>query len=283
LIAPDSDDNSWHYKFTWNPLNVVTAGSDGARYLSNGKTIDVPYDKIFENAKKVKVENVGTFAWYPNRDSFRYLDLYDVPDIKNFLRATLRHPSFTKGWQALVLLGLTNKIDKLESTGLTVAGWVKQVTKCPAGFNLYKHVAHAIEVTEDDKVMHMLQWLGLFEDQPLPQGSYTCADLLLSILQDKWEMRPGDRDMVIMQHEFEYVHKGAKVKLNSAMTVFGDGKEYSAMSKTVGLPIGILARQILSNKITPPVGVQIPNTPAIYRPILTELAHYDITFQDFVA
>jgi saccharopine dehydrogenase-like NADP-dependent oxidoreductase len=38
LIAPESDDNPWNYKFTWNPRNVVLAGQGGAAcFIRNGQ------------------------------------------------------------------------------------------------------------------------------------------------------------------------------------------------------------------------------------------------------
>jgi saccharopine dehydrogenase-like NADP-dependent oxidoreductase len=282
LIAPESDDNPWHYKFTWNPKNVITAGYGGGKYLSNGRSIEVPYENMFDSPRKIKVGEHDLFAWYPNRDSFRYLELYDVPDVKTFMRATLRHSVFMKGWNALLILGLTNQNDSFEVKDMTIAGWVRQKSKCQPDSNLLKHVAKTIEVSNDDKVINMLKWLGLFEEKPLKAGKYSSADILLSILLEKWEMKPYDKDMVIMQHEIEYIHRGEKVKVISTMNVKGENREFSAMAKTVGLPIGILAKLVLTNKIVPPVGVSIPNMPSVYRPVLIELAHYGITFTDTV-
>jgi saccharopine dehydrogenase-like NADP-dependent oxidoreductase len=119
LIAPESDNNPWHYKFSWNPKNIVTAGFGGAKYLQNGKHVEVPYEKMFDHNKKIKVDDLGMLAYYPNRDSLKYLDIYDVPDIKTFMRATLRHPAFCKGWQSIIELGLTNQEDVFDTVGGT--------------------------------------------------------------------------------------------------------------------------------------------------------------------
>lgn len=280
LIAPESDNNPWHYKFTWNPKNVVTAGFGGAKYLLNGRIVEVPYERMFDNPKKIKVGDTGQFVWYPNRDSLRYLDLYEVPDVKTFMRATLRNPVFMKGWNALIVCGLTRQDDVIDTAGMTYAKWLRQTTLCPADFSLTRHVARMLEVTEDDKLMGLLQWLGLFGELQLPVGKFSSADILLSLLLEKWDMKPGDKDMVIMKHEIEYSHKGGKVKLSSNMVVTGENREHTAMAKTVGLPIGILGKLVLSGKIVTPVGVCIPNMPSVYRPVLTELAHYGIVFND---
>ena len=281
LIAPESDNNPWHYKFSWNPRNIINAGKDGAKYLLNGKYAEVPYEKMFDNNKKIKVDDLGQLAWYPNRDSLHYLESYDVPDVKNFMRATLRHPGFCKGWNALVTLGLTDDKDHVNDGSLTYAGWLKSKVTYKNSVSLPEHVANKLNVPGDDKVLSMLQWLGLFEERPV-NGGTSSADILLQLLLDKWEMKPQDKDMVVLQHEIEYLHKGRKIKMTSTMTLKGENKEHSAMAKTVGLPMGILAKMILNKKINPPKGILIPNMPSVYRPLLTELNHHGISFTDEV-
>ncbi len=283
LIAPDSDNNPWHYKFSWNPKNVITAGLGGAKYLDKGRHVEVPYGQMFEHNKKIHVDGLGSLAYYPNRDSLRYLDIYEVPEIKTFLRATLRNPSFCKGWNAINALGLTSQDDVFDTGGKTFAAWVAGKTMLNGHGSLIPHVAKKLGLEADDKVISMLKWLGLFEDRPLPQGKKSSSDILLEILQEKWAMAPEDKDMVVMQHEFEYIHKGNKIKLTSTMVVEGDDREHSAMAKTVGLPIAILTRLVLGGKIKPPVGVLLPNMISVYRPVLTELAHYGISFKEEVS
>jgi len=282
LVAPECDDNPWHYKFSWNPRNIVTAGYGGGKYLQQGKEVDVPYEKMFENNKKIKVDGLGALAYYPNRDSLRYLDLYEVPDIKTFMRATLRYPSFCKGWYALVQLGLTTDKDTFDTKGYTYASWVKEKTGYKNDITLNEHLANKLGIAGDDQVMTMLQWLGIFDEIPIKPQITTSADILLTILLDKWKMGFTERDMIVMQHEVEYVHKNRKTKLTSTMVLEGVDRDHSAMAKTVGLPMGILAKLMLTKKVKPPHGVLIPAMPSIYRPILTELAHHGITFTDEV-
>ena len=280
LVAPESDDNPWHYKFSWNPRNIITAGVGGARYLQNGKEVDVPYEKIFDNNKRIKVEGLGNLAYYPNRDSMRYLELYDVPDIKTFLRATLRHPSFCKGWQAVVNLGLTDEKDSI-AANTTYADWLKSKIEYRNSASLKDYVIRKLAIEPADKVLPMLEWLGVFGEERINRKG-SSADLLLDLLLQKWEMKPMEKDMVVMQHEVEYLHKGKKINLTSSMVLKGENRDYSAMAKTVGLPMGILARMVLNNKITPPKGVHIPNMPSVYKPVLTELQHHGITFTEVV-
>ncbi len=282
LIAPEYDNNPWHYKFSWNPKNIITAGFGGASFLQKGKKIDVPYEKIFDKNKKIKVGEAGSLAFYPNRDSLRYLEMYDVPEIKTFMRATLRHPTFCRGWHALISLGLTNQDDVFDTQGFTYSSWLKNKTAYNNDIGLKEYIAKKLELGPDDKVLSMIEWLGLFEEKPLAQKKSSSADLLLELLLDKWQMTPTEKDMIVMQHEVEYVHKDKKIKLNSSLVIKGENREYSAMAKTVGLPMGILSRMVLNKKINPPTGVHIPNIPSVYRPVLTELHHHGISFKENV-
>ena len=285
LIAPESDDNPWHYKFSWNPKNIITAGADGAAYLMNGKDISVPYQKMFDNNKKIKVDGLGSLAFYPNRDSLRYLDIYDVPDIETFLRATLRHPDFCKGWQALVELGLTDISDTMDAAATpTYASWVA----AKAGFGgqtaetLRASVASKLEIQPNGTVIRMLAWLGLFEDKAISLPKKTSGETLLEILLQKWQMKPADKDMVVMQHEVNYMFRNREVNLTSTMVIKGEDREFSAMAKTVGLPMGILARMVMNEKLSLPKGVHIPNMPSVYKPILKELQYHGIVFHEQV-
>lgn len=277
LIAPENDDNPWHYKFSWNPKNIITAGMDGAKYLGNGKEIEVSYEDIFDSNKKIKVDGLGSLAYYPNRDSMRYLDLYEVPEVKTFLRATLRHPDFCKGWNALLQLGLTDGEDEVGNVK-TYDQWLAKKTNCRKKGTLKEHVAQRLGVTPNDKLMKMLDWLGLFDATPIPDQAQNSGAILLDLLLRKWEMKPSDKDMVVMQHEVEYIHRGRKIMLTSSMVLKGENREYSAMAKTVGLPMGVLARMVMTKKMTPPHGVLIPNMPSVYKPVLAELHHHGIHF-----
>ena len=280
LIAPESDNNPWHYKFSWNPKNIITAGLGGAKYLSGGKHVEVPYEKIFENNKKIKVEGLGSLAYYPNRDSLKYLEMYDIPDIKTFLRATLRYPSFCVGWEALILLGLTTQDDVFDKTAQTLSSWVMQKTGAPDKASLPQFIADKLGIEKHSQAIVLLQWLGLFDELPLKPGKASSGEILLDLLLEKWSMASAEKDMVVMQHEIEYMHKDRRTKLTSTMVIKGENRELSAMAKTVGLPMGILTRMVLNKKIVPPTGVHIPNMQSVYRPVLTELAHYGIEFYD---
>jgi len=281
LIAPESDTNPWHYKFSWNPRNIIDAGKAGATYLLNGAVQKVDYADMFRKNETVDVDGLGSLAWYPNRDSLKYLDVYEVPDATTFLRATLRHPDFCIGWHGMTVLGATNTELGPDEAIRNYQEWIGALTNYQdASISLRDHVGGMLHTKSKERILKMMDWLGLFTNASLPADRSSHGTILLQLLEEKWAMLPEDKDMVVMQHEVAYSHRGRPSKLISSMVLKGENRELSAMAKTVGLPMGILARMVLNKKLRIPVGVLLPGMPAVYRPVLTELAHYGIEFNE---
>jgi len=284
LVAPESDDNPWHYKIAWNPRNILLAGKAGAVWLENGKHQELHYNELYANAKKVKVDDLGYLSYYPNRDSMKYLDLYHLPDVKTFMRATLRHPNFMKGWEVIVRAQLTNELDQYDIPNASYASWIAEQMGVPQDEQLKLHFKEKYQV--EDKEMKQLEWLGLFDNRRINSASMklSSADILQTLIEEKWKMRALDKDMVVMQHQVDYERKGMIVKLKSALVATGENRQYSVMAKSVGLPMAILAKKILLGElqINDLHGVQIPTMPEIYVPVLKELQKYGIEFVETI-
>ncbi|HTN18646.1 MAG TPA: saccharopine dehydrogenase C-terminal domain-containing protein [Chitinophagaceae bacterium] len=283
LIAPESDDNPWHYKFSWNPQNVINAGKDGATFLKNGKEVRIGYEQVFEHTSTIHCEQVGKLAYYANRDSLPYIQLYDVPEAKDFLRATLRYPAFIKGWNGLIRMGLTDNNEEFDTDRLTYKDWMQQLigyndsSVSPEAFAWNKYDIKSLPVQK------MIEWLDLFTDRHIGKGRLSSAAILLDILSRKWKMEPSDKDMVVMQHEIQYRYRGNVNNLVTSMVTIGANSEFSAMARTVGMPMAILAELVLSKNIRIPTGVVIPTMPEVYRPVLNRLRKYGIAFEDIIS
>ena len=279
LIAPESDDNPWHYKISWNPKNIILAGMDGAVWLEGNKKQELAYHELFEHPKKIQVNDIGVLSAYLNRDSYKYMKLYELEEAKTFYRATLRHPAFVKGWDVMVRATLTSQKDNFDADNTTFADWIAAKTGVENNGDLRANFKQKWQV--DDKEMKLFEWLRVFENRQINiHGSASSADILQSLLEERWKMKITDKDMVIMQHQIEYDRRGMHTKLTSTMIVKGDDRHSSAMSKTVGLPMAILAKKILMNeiKVDKIAGVQIPILPQIYVPVLKELKKNGIEF-----
>jgi saccharopine dehydrogenase-like NADP-dependent oxidoreductase len=264
LVAPESDDNPWHYKVSWNPANVVKAGSAGAIFREAGVVKRIEYQNLFEQTGMVEITGLGNYAWYPNRDSLAYIPLYGLESAVDFIRTTLRHPDFCRGWKNLVAAGLTDDLKPMESKYKTIADWSRSLLPFVNRFNQKMYVQ-----------------LGLFEEDPLPAGAGTSAKILQTLIERNWKMKENDRDMVIMLHEFEYVENQQTVCLKSQLVVKGENALRTAMAKTVGLPLAIAAKLILEKKIVLH-GLHIPVVPEIYEPVLKELEMEGIRFQEMI-
>jgi saccharopine dehydrogenase-like NADP-dependent oxidoreductase len=261
LIAPESDNNPWHYKISWNPRNVVMAGNAGAVYKQAGKIINKPYAHLFEDCLQIKVGQLPALAYYPNRDSLSYIPIYLLDTADTFIRTTLRYPDFCNAWNAVVAAGLTNDTQPVTS-GLSFKKW-----------------SQAIQPFVNTKNEKALRFLGLFDEAPVPAHIHKSADVLQYLLETRLMMQETDKDMVVMLHELEYRKDDTLYSLESALIVKGENNTRTAMAKTVGLPLGIAAKLILQKKIML-TGLHIPILPAIYEPVLLELANNQIRFTE---
>lgn len=120
LVAPESDDNPWHYKISWNPRNIIMAGKAGALYRENGEEKKLVYEELFTADRLVDIPELGFLSWYPNRDSLGYTSLYGLENTATFIRTTLRHPDFMYGWKNILELKLTDETPQYETDGKTL-------------------------------------------------------------------------------------------------------------------------------------------------------------------
>ena len=279
LVAPESDDNPWHYKITWNPRNVVTAGKGTTQYLQDGKYKYVPYHQLFRNPVPVQIEGLGTLEMYPNRDSLTYRSHYGIESIPNLVRGTLRYPGFCAAWSKLVELGLTeDTIPIIGSEFMRYRDLIDAFTYGSQG-SLQDRVAKQLGIEPEGEIMQLLAWLGLFSQRQIDLADATPADILETLIIDRWALHKGDHDMVVMQHEFVYQTDQSEKTHISTMITRGDGRGLTAMTKLVGWPLAIATKLIMQQKITTP-GVRIPTHADIYEPVLEELVSSKVAFTE---
>jgi saccharopine dehydrogenase-like NADP-dependent oxidoreductase len=279
LIAPESDNNPWNYKFTWNPRNVVLAGQGkAAQYIDRSHYKYITYNQLFTRLDRVEVAGFGAFDGYANRDSLSYRPIYGLESIPTLYRGTLRRVGFCQAWNIFVQLGLTDDSYIMEgSENFTPRDFINAFLPFSEGVQIedkWKAVCHQYGVSSFEK----FEWLGLF-DSSVPMGikNATPAQLLESILVKKWVLEPADKDMLVMVHQFEYELNEKKYHIESSMVNIGEDDLYTSMSNTVGLPMAICAKMMLNGEVAEK-GVQIPIMKSVYEPILKELAQLGIAF-----
>ncbi|SJZ94407.1 saccharopine dehydrogenase C-terminal domain-containing protein [Sediminibacterium ginsengisoli] len=273
LVSPESDNNPWHYKISWNPRNVVLAGKAGAVYKKDGAEEQKAYEDIFRNCGEVATGLTGQLAYYPNRDSLSYMPVYGLEDAATFMRTTLRYPNFCRGWQLIVELKLTDETEQYELNGISVKEFLRlHLHRQQLSFSFS-------ELDTDETLKQQFSFLGLNSDEILPLTKASAADVMQYLLEKKLVLEPHDKDLIVMLHEIGYELNGAAHQVESSLVVAGNDALHTAMAKTVGLPLGIAAVLLLDDKITLR-GLHIPILPEIYEPVLEKLAEEGIAFTE---
>jgi len=277
LVAPESDDNPWHYKISWNPRNVVLAGSAGARYKEKGRTVSISYADVFGSTGRIQLPETGPLAWYPNRDSLSYIPIYGLENAETFIRTTLRYPVFCEAWRPFVQAGLTDDSRPLSRQPLIAGRPGNGSPRAAGGLSFADWSTPLLPyVTPGNRVL--FDYLGVFDRGPIPSTASTSADVLQHLLETRLAMAPRDKDMIVMQHEIGFLKAGKRFTEKSTLVVKGEDSLHTAMARTVGLPLGIAAKLVLEGKLSL-TGLHIPILPEIYDPVLAELDELGIRFE----
>ena len=281
LLAPESEDNPWKYKFTWNPRNVVLAGQGTSRYIEKGDLKFVPYHQLFNRRETIQFPRLGDFDGYPNRDSLSYRKVYGLENIKTMLRGTLRRDGYCKAWNVFVQLGMCDESFEMN---------LPEKTTLRQFLNSFLPYDPALSVEEklgnlipdfDFPTWEKIQWLGFFGNDPLAKTTGSPAAILQEILEKNWKLYPEDKDMIVMQHLFEIKSSEGIKEIRSSLVCIGEDSSYTAMAKTVGLPLAIAVDLFLDGKINL-TGLHVPVLPEIYNPILAALKSHGISFREEV-
>ncbi|NOR33409.1 MAG: saccharopine dehydrogenase [Bacteroidales bacterium] len=278
LVAPGFENNPWKYKFTWNPRNVVLAGHDGARFLHNGKFKYIPYNKVFQRIETIQVPDLGEFEVYGNRDSLTYRETYGLHNLETMFRGTIRRPGFCEAWDTFVQLGATDDTYIMEDTEeMSYRDFINSFMAYRTDMPVEQKLLNYLDLDKDSDMMDRLRWLGIFDDTKVGVAGLSPAKVLQKILEEKWQLEPDDKDMIVMQHQFDFEKEGIRKKRFSTMVCIGENTLHTAMSLTVGLPLAMIARRILEGDYKEK-GVQLPIQAEIYNPVLEELKEYGIRF-----
>lgn len=281
LVAPESDNNLWNYKFTWNPRNVVVAGQGGAAMFIQESTYKyIPYHKLFRRTEFLDV-NGEKFEAYANRDSLKYRSVYGLDDIPTMYRGTIRKIGYSRAWNVFVQLGMTDDSYTIEdSENMSYRDFTNLFLAYSPTDSVELKLRSYLKIDQDDVMWAKLEELDIFNpDKKIGLKNATPAQMLQKVLMDSWTLEDDDKDMIVMLHKFGYELNGEKHQIESGLTVIGEDQTYTAMAKTVGLPVAMAALRILNGEIKTP-GVQLPILKEVYEPILHELEEYDVKFNE---
>jgi saccharopine dehydrogenase-like NADP-dependent oxidoreductase len=281
LVAPESDNNPWNYKFSWNPRNVVLAGQGMSTFIHHKQLKTIPYHQLFDRIDEVEIPGYGKFEGYANRDSTSYEDVYGLKNLETLYRGTLRKLNYCRAWNFFVQLGLTDDTLMLSPQKIktrkdlfalvlsdsTVENWVEEAIKLVPRADL-------------NDLIQKIEFLKLTDDIDLGfEKEFTPAQALQSILEKHWVLAPGDRDMIAMVHLFKYQLEGEIHHLKSYLVLEGKDQIHTAMAVTVGLPIAFAVESFMKGEVKDS-GVRIPVHAKWHEPILKKLENYGVVFND---
>jgi saccharopine dehydrogenase-like NADP-dependent oxidoreductase len=278
LPAPEANTVPWGYKFSWAPRGVVLAARNNARFLWDGKVVEVPTERLFHETHILNVEGIGDLEAYPNRDSMGYVDLYGLKDTKTMYRGTLRNLGWCSLWQKIKALNLLD-LEEFETKGITYGAFMAKRLGCSPSDDLKAKAGAFLGLSASAPEVEKLAWVGLFDDRPIPAERISPLDVLAGLLLERLKYEPGERDLIVLHHEFVAEYPGKKERITSSLVDFGIPNGDTSMARTVSLPAAIGTAMILDGKITVK-GVHLPTLPEFYEPILKELETMDIVCKE---
>jgi saccharopine dehydrogenase-like NADP-dependent oxidoreductase len=284
LVAAKCDNNPWNYKFSWNPRNVILAGQGGEIVYKKDRILHrIQYEQLFENSEIIDIHGNYSFDAYANRDSLQYESHYHWENLDTILRGTLRKRGFCRAWNFIIQLGLTENTKVIElHQDASYYDFYALFYQIPYSDHVEDAFYNKYPSIQKNDFEEKLKSIGFFDrTSKLKIVKGTAAQLFQSILEEKWKLDPQDTDWVVMVHFFEYTKGGKTYEIESSMTLEGEDEHYTAMSKTVGMPIAFACEMIIKNQMNQR-GVFMPIYEEIYRPILKRLEDIDIRFHENV-
>jgi saccharopine dehydrogenase-like NADP-dependent oxidoreductase len=277
LPSYEANNNPFGYKFSWSPRGVFLASRNSARWLEDGKVISIPGEQLFEHYTLQDVPGVGTFENYPNRDSLSYKDIYGLIDAHTVYRGTFRMTGWCETLRYISRMGWLNDKPLSGFTGKTYKDLTRALVGEEHDRDLMASTAKFLGLKTYSTVLKRFEWLGLFNDEPLPRDENNPLDYLNALTKKKLSFDKNERDMIVMHHEFVVEYPSRQEYKTATLVDYGVPQGDTAVARTVALPAAIAVKMILNKKIKMN-GVHIPIYPEVYNPILDELEEIGISF-----
>ena len=220
LVAPESDNNPWNYKFTWNPRNVVVAGQGGAaEFIQEGTYKYIPYHRLFRRTEFLNIEGHGRFEGLANRNSLKYRSVYGLEDVLTLYRGTIRRVGFSKAWNMFVQLGMTDDSYTIDdSENMSYRDFVNSFLPYSHTDSVELKFRYQLKIEQDDIIWDKFLELDIFNSKKMVElKKATPAEILQKILMDSWTLEENDKDMIVMYHKFGYELNGKMHQIDSTM------------------------------------------------------------------
>jgi saccharopine dehydrogenase (NADP+, L-glutamate forming) len=277
LVAESCIDNPWEFKLTEPAPELVNLGKQNNRHLVNDQLQHVPYHQLFARSEPVTIRGLGSMVAIPEGDSLYYRKIYQLPEASTVVKGKLMRKGFERIWDIIIKLGLTDnqsRIDLAEEKSFYhfLSSLLPYSPTDSLEQRLRKHAGAYLEDIEK------LKWLGLFDDGWIDgYKEVTPAVVLQHLLEKKFALKTEDKDCIVMQHQLQYMYKGAHYNFTATLVAQGESYHDSATAKAIGLTTGAAAKAFLLGNIKVR-GLHTPAKKEIYDPILNELDDLGVAF-----
>jgi len=277
LPSPESVDNPLGYKFSWNPMGVLLASQNPARFLQDGQIIEVPGNELLRHNRPLLPNPMSVigFEHIPNRDSLNYLIEYNIPNVNGIYRGTIRYDGFCNIMEGFRLIGLLDK----EKRHIFSMSWPKFLNELLRGEKLEERLSTTLNKDQIQTVINSLNWLEMLDSNREIQIEESPINVLCSLLKEKLFYSKDEKDLVVLNHCFNLeTSTGIRENIMSSLICYGDDNN-SAMARTVGYPVAIATQQLLEGNFQD-LGVITSCYPDIWKKILPECEHLGIRFKE---
>ena len=271
------------YKYTQNSINTSNSVETYGIKLDDGRSFQIHFPIADDETKGAILDANGYPQYIISRDNYLgYQDVYGLEHAKTLYRGTIRRVGFSRAWNVFVQLGMTDDSYTIDdSINMSYRDFVNSFLPYSPTDSVELKFRHALKIDQDDMIWDKFLELDIFSSEKMVAlDKATPAQILQKILMDSWTLSEDDKDMIVMYHKFGYELNGEKHQIDATMVTLGKDQTYTAMSKTVGLPVAIATLAILNGEIKTP-GVQIPITKEVYGPILKAMESHDVIFKEY--
>lgn len=280
LPAPEADTNPLGYKFSWAPKGVLLAAGNGAKYLKDGKVVEIAGPELFSHYWLVEVPGVGIYEAYPNRNSLSYIETYYLKDVKTMYRGTFRKIGHCDLWYVFGQMGFFQQEPVFENLSGTVQEFIlTKMMGLSKNECLKTTIAEKYSLSKNCVILKKMEWLGFFDKTPVPVEEGAGIDVLTALMLERMQYADGERDLLVLHHEFIADFNGKEQRITSTMVDYGIPYSDTSMARTVSLPAAIGVKMILEGKIKR-TGVIMPTYKEIYQPFLKELDKLGIKIEE---
>ena len=250
--SPQSDTNPFRYKVSWCPSGMIDSSQVDCTLVEEGKPLFIEGSQALAHTRNIDLGGFGVWEAFPKGNVPKYINHYGLQEEKNltFYRGIIRYPGFCPVWKVLMELGYGGSVVE-DFTNLTYAQYMLQLLhNTDSNTDPKLALCRYLDCEISDPRIRKIEWLGLFMNNPIPFGIISPKFLLADLMEKKMSYVEGEHDMVFLYAKIigEYAD-GRQEERVMTLYMEGDYPQLTALSLTVGVPVGVAVQTIFTHSL----------------------------------